>query len=126
MRRRARHVHLARRRLPPFLLDLETRPVVKWPPHLRLAFKILKDELELPEQTARTVMEGAISAAHECAQAINQRSSQIFEHQIRAKLGHNFRLVAKCVQRSPGRLRKRLDESIGDLVKEGDIDLEVV
>jgi hypothetical protein len=126
MRRRAGVVHPARRRLPSFLLDLGTKPFAKWPPHLRLAFEILKDDLGLSEQTARTVITDSISAAHECAQAINQRSGQIFESETRTELHDSLRRIANCIKRSPVRLQKRLDESIGGLLKEGVIDLEVV
>ena len=126
MRRRAGVVHPARRRLPSFLLDLETKPVVKWAPHLRLAFEILKGDLGLPEPTARIVLKDSISAAHECAQAINQRSGQIFESETRAELHNRFRRIANCIKRSPLRLRERLDERIDCLVKKGVIDLEVV
>lgn len=42
MRRRARVVHLARRRLGSLILELKLAPAEKWPPHLVLARALLR------------------------------------------------------------------------------------
>jgi hypothetical protein len=61
-------------RLDSALRDLRTRPATEWPKHLRLAWEILIDELDMDHDTARAILLDCFSAAHRCAQAINQRS----------------------------------------------------
>jgi hypothetical protein len=128
MRRRARAVHLARRRLNSFVLDLKSKPTVEWPPHLRLAWNTLhsESELALPEAAALSLIIKCVSAAHKCGQTINQRSGDIAEFQNRTKLHDTLRRIAKCAKRAPARLRRRLDEQVVPLTRESTIDLEVI
>jgi hypothetical protein len=127
MRRHARAIPLARRRLNSFVLDLESKPTEEWPPHLRRARNIVCSESEpaLPEEAALSLIIKSVSAAHKCGQAINQRSADIAEFQTRVKLHDPLRRIAKCAKRAPARLRRRLDKQVVALIRESVIDLEV-
>ena len=128
MRRQARAIPLARRRLNSFVLDLKSKPTDEWPPHLRRAWNILHSESELAlfEEAALSLIIKSVSAAHKCAQAINQRSAEIAEFQTCTKLHDTLRRIAKCAKRAPARLRRLLDEQVVPLIREGTIDLEVI
>ena len=126
--RHARAIPLARRRLNTFVLDLKSKPTDEWPPHLRLAWNILNSgsELALSEQAVLSLIIKSVSAAHKCAQAINEKSADIAEFQTRIKLHDTLRRIAKCTKRAPAGLRRRLDEQVAPLRRESAIDLEVI
>jgi len=126
MRTHARAVPLARRRLNSFVLDLKSKSTEEWPPHLRLAWKILQSELALSKETALSLLIKSVSAAHKCGQAINQRSADIAEFQTRIKLHDTLRRIGNCAKRAPAMLRRRLDERVIPLIRESTIDLEVI
>jgi hypothetical protein len=85
MGRTLRASFLARRRLDQFTLQLRNKPVGDWPRHLRSAWAILCDELQLPSAAALAVIVDSVAAAHHCTRAQseqlrkieNRRSSQI-------------------------------------------------
>lgn len=126
MRRQARPIHLARRRLGPLLLALKSSPAEKWPKLLSMARRLLCNELGLTEEEMLTVVTGSVTAAHGCARAINRRSVDIIEFKARDKLGVAFARIAKCAKRAPAKLRRRLNERLIPLIREAPIDLEVI
>jgi len=65
MHRRARVVHLARRRIGPLILELKSTPTEKWPPHLGLARALLRGKPDLPNKTALNVIVGSVIEHHE-------------------------------------------------------------
>ena len=126
MRRHTRANPLVRRRLSKLIEDLKSEAPRKWPRRFNLAWVILHDELNLAEQPARSVLDSSASAAHACAQSINRRVENIVEFQTRNKLHKAFERIAKCAERAPAALRRRLDVAIIPLIQNGHIDLEVI
>jgi hypothetical protein len=86
MRRRARANFLTRRQIDPLLLELKVSSADGWPPHLKGAYKLLRGELAIPDETTRLIIVAAVSAAHVCAKAIDQRVGSIVEFHTRNKL----------------------------------------
>jgi hypothetical protein len=126
MRRHTRANPLVRRRLSKLIEDLKSEAPRKWPRRFSLAWVILHDELNLAEQPARSVLDSSASAAHACAQAINRRVENIVEFQTCSKLHKAFERIAKCAERAPAALRRRLDVAIIPLIQNKYIDLEVI
>ena len=74
--RRARVIHLARRRLDPLILELKSKPTNEWPPHLNEAYKLLRKS-DFSDKEIRSVVVRSISAAQACAREINRRSDDV-------------------------------------------------
>jgi hypothetical protein len=97
-----------------------------WPNHLRLAWKILRDDLRVPPQAAHTLIVCAVNAAHECAYNMNERTQATALYERSKKLKAAFGRLSRCVKRAPARLRHLLDENVATVLKAGDVDLEVI
>ena len=91
-----------------------------------MARRLLCNELGLTEEEMLTIVTGSVTAAHDCARAINRRSVDIIEFKARDKLGVAFARIAKCAKRAPAKLRRRLNERLIPLIREAPIDLEVI
>jgi hypothetical protein len=126
MRRHAHANPFARRHLNRLLAELKSKVPSEWPRHFYLSWAILHDELNVAEQSAHSILNSSVSAAHACGQAINRRVGNIIEFQTRNKLSNAFERIAKCTKRAPAKLRRRLDAAITPLIQEGYIDLEVI
>ena len=124
MRRRARAVPFARRRLDSVIRDIAAVPIAEWPKHLHLARNILSDELGLDDVRAQAVLIASYGASHACAQAINERSREIADFATCLKLQQIFTRVAKCARRSPSPLRRVLDRSISSALGDNIVDAE--
>ena len=126
MRRHVQLFHLAQARSRSLDRLLHSKPPSDWPEHIKLAWAILRDELQVPEKRAFRLILDSISAAHACAEAVNQRSRNSVEAQSRKKLGSAFKRLANCCWRAPAGLRRRLDEAIVPLLQQDPIDSEVI
>ena len=113
MARRARPVLFARRRANSVIRNLRASPQTEWPKHLRLARKILVEELSLDDAKALSILEAAFQAAHTCAQAIDKRSSDIAYFDQRHKVRRIFERIANCARRSSANLRRALNDGVG-------------
>lgn len=92
MARKARPVPYARRRAHSVI---HASPPTEWPKHLRLARKILVEELSLDDAKALSILAAALQAAHACAQAKDNRSSDIAYLDQRGS-GFSCRLSFNC------------------------------
>jgi hypothetical protein len=126
MKRQARDVPFARRRLDSVIQNLAAAPVAEWSKHSRLALNILTDELALDEETARGALVASSCVGHKCAQEIDQRSREIVDFAQRQKLRKIFSRIAKCARRSPAPLRRILDSHIGPAIDNTIVDTETV
>jgi hypothetical protein len=126
MRRRVQVIHLARARIWPLVRRLKSTPVSEWSEHLKLAWEILRDDLEITEKNALKLIADSMSAAQVCAEAINRRSDNIVELKSRAKIRVAFKRLANCCRRASVKLRRRLDEAIGPILRRDRVDLEVI
>jgi hypothetical protein len=117
MRRHARANPLTRRQINALLRKLSVSSADGWPTRLAIAHKILADQLEIPDDIARSIIAASVSAAYVCAKAIDQRLGSIVEFQTRNKLCRAFGRIAKCVKRAPAELRHHLDAAINPLVQ---------
>ena len=124
MKRRTRAVPFARTRIESALRNLGAQAVAEWPKHLRLGWKILSCELAVDDEKARAVLLASLSAAHNCAQAINRRSRTNVYASGRKKLHDVFARIARCIRRSPASLRHVLDRDVCLSVRSRGIDLE--
>lgn len=79
MGRRLRASFLARRRFDQFILQLRNKAVGDWPQHLRSAWAILCDELQLPSPDALAVIVDSVAAAHHCTRAQSEQLRKIEE-----------------------------------------------
>lgn len=86
----------------------------------------MTDELDVDDHAAQAVMLDCFTLAHGCARAINQRSRDAVDATGRVKLRNVFARIAKCVRRSPARLRGDFDSDLRSLVRETIIDSESV
>jgi hypothetical protein len=107
-------------------VDLAARPPSEWPEHIKLAWTILHDELRLPEARAFQLILDSVSAAQDCAEAINGRSRHIVGANSRAKVRLAFKCVANCCRRASAGLRRQLDAAILPLLAQDPIDSEVI
>ena len=112
MARKARPTPFARRHLALVIRDMEVSPTTDWPKHLRLARKILVEELSLDDAKALSVAKATFQAAHACAQARDKRSSDIAYFAQRQKVRGIFERIANCARRSPAKLRRTLIDGI--------------
>jgi hypothetical protein len=127
MRRRARVIHLARRRLDPLLLELKSKPTKEWPPHLNEAYKLLRGrKADLSDKATRSVVVRSISAAQACARKINRRSDDVVRYRAVGTLATAFRRIANCAKRAPLKLRKRLNETVVPLILNKSVDPEII
>ena len=99
---------------------------MEWPKHLRLARKILVDELSLDDAKALSVLDASFRAAHACAQAIDKRSSDIEYFAQRQKVRGIFERIAKCARRSPASLRRALNDGVGSSFDDQVVDGESI
>ena len=99
---------------------------MEWPKHLRLARKILVDELSLDDAKALSVLDASFRAAHACAQAIDKRSSDIEYFAQRQKVCGIFERIAKCARRSPASLRRALNDGVGSSFDDQVVDGESI
>src|SRR5262245_31064252 len=111
MRRHVQLLHLAQARSGPLGRRVTSQPPSAWPDHIKLAWAILRDELQVTKRRAFRVMVDSISAAQTCAAAVNRRSRNIVEAQSRAKVAFAFKRLANCCRRASAGLRRRLDEA---------------
>jgi hypothetical protein len=86
----------------------------------------LHDELGLTETDAFQLILDSVTAAQNCAQTVNRRSSNIVEAASRAEVRLAFRRVANCCRRASARLRRHLDEAVLPLLAQDPIDSEVI
>ena len=119
MRRHVKLFHLAQARSRPLGRLLNSKPPSEWPEHIKLAWAILRDELQVPEKRAFRLIIDSISAAQACAEAVNRRSRNNVEAQSRDKVGFAFKRLANCCRRASAGLRRRLDEAIVPLLAAG-------
>jgi hypothetical protein len=126
MARKARPVPFARRRLDSVIRDMKDSPPTDWPKHLRLAQKILVDELSLDDAKARSVLDASFRVAHACARAIDERSSDIAYFALRQKVCRIFERVANCARRSPANLRRALNDGIDSAFRDRVVDGESI
>src|SRR5262245_47272116 len=106
MRRHVQLFHLAQARRDPLGRRLNAKPPSEWPEHIKLAWAILRDELGLTEAHAFQLILDSVTAAQNCAQAVNRRSYNIVELNSRAKARLGFKRVANCCRRAPACLRR--------------------
>jgi hypothetical protein len=124
VRRRTRAVPLARMRIDSVLRNLMAQPLSDWPKHLRLACEILANKRGVEDTTARAVLFASFSAAHRCAQAIDQRSHANADSVGLCKLHNVFARITRCIRRSPAVLRRVLDYEVWSSFQHAIIDLE--
>ena len=126
MKRRARPVPFARRRITSVMQDLIIEPPATWPKHLRLARNILTAQMALDDESAQAVIIRSSAAAQACAQAINSRSREITYLTERQNLHKVFMRIAKCARRSPAALRHTLDRRVRSAISDKVLDTEKV
>ena len=126
MRRHVQLFHLAQARSGPLGRRLNSKPPSEWPGHIKLAWAILRDELQVPKKRAFQLILDSISAAQACAEAVNRRSGNIVEAKSRAKVCLAFKRLGNCCRRVSAGLRRHLDEAILPLLQQDPIDLEVI
>ena len=126
MQRRARAVPLARKRLENLRLELRARPPANWPQHLRLAWQVLRDKLGASDENSRRLIIESVSAAHGCAQLVDERSRAVAQAASITKLSKAFARIASCTARGSGKLRQELDQAVIALLRQSPIDLEVM
>src|SRR5262249_53283778 len=126
MRRHVQLFYLAQARRGPLRRRLNTKPPSEWPEHITLAWAILHDEVGLTETDAFQLILDSVTAAQNCAQTVNRRSSNIVEAASRAEAHLAFRRVANCCRRASARLRRHLDEAVLPLLAQDPIDAEVI
>jgi hypothetical protein len=124
MRRRARVIHLARRRLDPLILKLKSKPTQEWPPHLNEAYRLLCKS-DLSDKEIRSIVVRSISAAQACARKINRRSDDVVRYRAVGTLAAAFKRIANCAKRAPSKLRNRLNEAVVPLILNKSIDAEI-
>jgi len=111
-------------RIDSVLRNLTAQPSSDWPKHLRLASEILANKRGVDDTTARAVLFASFSAAHRCAQAIDQRSRANVSAAANSKLHNVFARIARCIRRSPAALRRVLDCEVCSYVRNTSIDLD--
>jgi hypothetical protein len=126
MRRNVRVAYFARPRIGPLLRRLKLTPSSKLPEHLKLAWGILRDDLGVPEKSARKLIMDSMSAAQSRAESINHYSADAVESESRAKLCVAFRRIANCCRRASVSLRNRLDDIARQYLQKNRIDLETI
>jgi hypothetical protein len=126
MRRHVQLFHLAQARGGPLGRRINSKPPSEWPEHIKLAWTILRDELQVTEERASQLISDSISAARACAESVNRRSRNIVEAQSRAKVGFAFKRLANCCRRASAFLRGCLDEAIQPLLQQDPVDSEVI
>jgi hypothetical protein len=99
MRRRTKAVPLARMDLNKLIRNLRPRPTSAWPRHVTSAFKVLTEELKVDRQTALDLLSAAVSAAHRCARAIEQRALAQSRARARTDVHKALLRIAKCAAR---------------------------
>jgi hypothetical protein len=124
MRRRARVIHLARRRLDPLIRQLKSKPRKEWPPHLNEAYELLGDS-DLSDKQIRSIVVRSTSAAQAGARKINRRSDDVVRYRAVGMLAAAFRRIANCARRAPLKLRKRLNEAVVPLILNKSVDAEI-
>src|SRR6476646_8600866 len=112
MRRHVKLFHLAQARGGPLGRRLNAKRPSEWPEHIKLAWAILLDELQLPEAAAFQLILDSVSEAQNCAKSINRRSGDIVEANSRAQARLAFRRVANRSRRASAGLRRQLDAEI--------------
>jgi hypothetical protein len=113
-------------RLESRLRDLSTLTVANWPKHLKMARGMLVEELKLPEEKARAVVQFSLAAALGCAQRIDQRAQDVFQVGDRKRLRKIFARIARCAKRMPALRRHALDRKVRVTLHLGTIDSEAI
>jgi hypothetical protein len=126
MHLRARVATLVHKREPNQLRTVLIAEPRRWPLHLRLAWVILRKELKIPAQLARTIVLEALNAAYECAQRMNKRTQAGEVRDRSKKVKAAFQRLSRCTDRAPAMLRDLLKEQISAALKIGDGDLETI
>jgi hypothetical protein len=126
MRRNVQLFHLAQARNGPLSRRLNSKPPSEWPEHVKLAWAILRDELQVTEERALRLIRDSILAAQTCAEAVNLRSRNIAEANARAKMCLTLKRLGKCCRRASAGVRQRLDEAVLPLLAQDPIDSEVI
>jgi hypothetical protein len=99
MRRRARAVPLARKRREKLGFELDAQQPTDWPKHLRLAWQVLRDNSTISEEDSRDLVIQSVSAAHRCAQLVDERSREGAQAESIIKLYKGFARLANCTAR---------------------------
>ena len=126
MRQRTKPVPLARMDLNRLIRTLRQRSTSEWPRHVSSALEVLTLELKVDRQTALDLLIAAVSAAHRCACAVEQRALAQSRARARADAHKALLRIAKCAARSPAELRRSLDRSVGSVLGLGIVDAEVL
>jgi hypothetical protein len=126
MRRRTKPVPLARMDLNRVIRTLRQRSTSEWPRHVSSALEVLTLELKVDQQTALDLLIAAVSAAHRCACAVEQRALAQSRARARADVGKALLRIAKCAARSPAELRCSLDRSVRSVLGRGMVEAEVL
>src|SRR6202521_4508534 len=113
MRRRTKPVPPARMDLNKLIRTLRQRSTSEWSRHLSSALEVLTVELKVDRHTALDLLIAAVSAAHRCACAVEQRALAQSRERARAAVHKALLRIAKCAARSPAELRRSLDRSVG-------------
>jgi hypothetical protein len=126
MRRRTKPVPLARMDLNKLIRTLRQRSTSEWSRHLSSALEVLTVELKVDRHTALDLLIAAVSAAHRCACAVEQRALAQSRARAQADVGKALLRIAKCAARSPAELRCSLDLSVRSVLGRGIVDTEVL
>jgi hypothetical protein len=124
MRRHARTVYLARRRVQNVLGQLDHSPIDEWPRHLRSAKEILSRIV--PEPAATRILKKSVLAAHSCAQRIDRLAASNAEIRTRSAVRDAFSRLANWTKRAPAEVRRQLDIKIAYLMQGQPADSELI
>jgi hypothetical protein len=116
---------LIRKRRPSLLRAILAGAHRSLPPHLQLAWTILR-ESGLSARQARILVHNSIVAGYECARRMNERAQveEVYERSSKVKAA--FGRLSHCAARAPAKLRRLLDEKVSTAMKGGHADLEVI
>jgi hypothetical protein len=122
---RPRFSILVRKRWPSVARTVLISDPGNWTPHLKKAWETLLCT-PLPAEQARLLMGYCITAAYDCAVAINNRSQSVDERRRSSELKSALGRISNCIRRAPASLRHELDEEVSALLRSGDADSEVI
>jgi hypothetical protein len=96
-----------------------------WPPHLQLAWAILK-QLRLSDRKARIVLHNAGVAASDCSRSMIGRIRSTQNYEVSEKAKQAFHRLSHCTKRARAELQHLLDEKTNEVFADGDVDIEVI
>ena len=124
--RKTRAHFLARKSLNQFLTRLKSQSTSEWPPYLFGAWRILANELRLPDVKGRSIVLKSLTVAQDCVKAQSKRTDLFEAGQAPSRISRTCSRIAKCVKRAPAILRHRLDATIAALIQNSESDLETI